>query len=92
MKTMPIEEEKKEATFEDSLKELEEIVENLEKGELPLEESFSLFQKGIDLSVYCSSCLEKIEKRVRVLTDLSGDGTTEDFLSEGNISGEESFS
>lgn len=53
--------------FEDSIKELEKIVESLEKGECGLSESLDLFEKGIKLSKECNDMLDKAEKRVSVL-------------------------
>lgn len=53
--------------FEDSIKELEKIVESLEKGDCGLSESLDLFEKGIKLSKECSEMLDKAEKRVSVL-------------------------
>jgi len=49
----------KEIGFEEALKKLEEIIEELEKGELPLEETISKFEEGIKL---CKLCREKIQK------------------------------
>ena len=53
--------------FEDSIKELEKIVESLEKGDCGLSESLDLFEKGIKLSKECIDMLDKAEKRVSVL-------------------------
>jgi len=53
--------------FEDSIKELEKIVESLEKGDCGLSESLDLFEKGIKLSKECNDMLDKAEKRVSVL-------------------------
>lgn len=53
--------------FEDSLKQLEEIVQRLEKGELPLEESLKLYEEGIRLSRLCHAKLEEAEGRIELL-------------------------
>ena len=53
--------------FEDSIKELEKIVENLEKGDIGLSESLDLFEKGIKLSKECNEMLDKAEKKVSIL-------------------------
>ena len=53
--------------FEDSIKELEKIVESLEKGDCGLAESLDLFEKGIKLSKECNDMLVKAEKKVSVL-------------------------
>jgi len=61
--------------FEDSIKELEKIVESLEKGDCGLSESLDLFEKGIKLSKECNDMLDKAEKRVSVLIS----GEKQDF-------------
>lgn len=62
--------EEKEAApnFEASLEELERIVKELEKGDLPLERSLSLFESGMKLSGECKKMLEEAETRVEILT------------------------
>ena len=66
-------------SFEDAMKELESVVFKLDSGDYSLEESITLFQKGVELSKYCSSRLEEIEKRVRILTDNNGRMEESDF-------------
>lgn len=56
-----------EKTFEASLAELEDIVAKLESGDLPLEESLELFEKGISLSRECRSRLANAERRIEIL-------------------------
>jgi exodeoxyribonuclease VII small subunit len=60
--------------FEESLKKLEDIVSQLEHGDLTLEESLKLFEEGIKLSRLCSRQLEEAEKKVEML--LQGDSDT----------------
>jgi exodeoxyribonuclease VII small subunit len=55
------------AKFEDSLKQLETIVNQLEKGDLPLEESMKLFEEGIRLSTACKEELDAAEGKVQIL-------------------------
>lgn len=55
------------ATFEESLKQLESIVAQLEKGDLPLEKSVELFEKGVRLSDACKKDLEAAEGKVQML-------------------------
>ena len=63
-----------EKTFEASLNQLEAIVRQLEAGDLPLEESLKLFEKGVSLSRECRERLNEAERRIQVLmTD--GDGS-----------------
>jgi exodeoxyribonuclease VII small subunit len=54
-------------TFEAALKRLEEIVQKLEKGELPLEESLSLYEEGIRLSRLCHAKLQEAEGKIEIL-------------------------
>ncbi|MFD2387125.1 exodeoxyribonuclease VII small subunit [Enterococcus rivorum] len=49
-------------TFEESLNELEGIVQRLERGDVPLEEALVAFQEGVALSKQCQDTLEKAEK------------------------------
>lgn len=60
----------KEKTFEENLKQLENIVAELEKGELSLEDSIAKFEKGIKVSKECNSKLEDAEKRINILLGL----------------------
>ena len=55
------------ATFEESLKKLESIVDQLERGDLPLEESIKLFEEGVNLSHACKKELETAEGKVQLL-------------------------
>ena len=56
-----------EKKFETALEELESVVEQLETGELSLEESLQAFETGIGLVKYCSHKLDEVEKKVEVL-------------------------
>ncbi|HXG93425.1 MAG TPA: exodeoxyribonuclease VII small subunit [Blastocatellia bacterium] len=58
---------KKEKSFEASLKELEEIVEQLEAGDLPLDRSLELFEHGVKLSRECQKRLDEAERKVEIL-------------------------
>ena len=54
--------------FEDALQRLEQIVDQLETGDLPLEESLKVFEEGVALARRCGKYLEEAEKRIEVLT------------------------
>ena len=54
-------------SFEASLEALEQIVHDLEKGDLPLEKSLELFEQGIGLSRQCQERLSQAERRIEVL-------------------------
>ncbi len=74
-----------EKSFETSLAELEKIVGKLESGDLPLEQSLELFEKGIKLSRECRERLTKAERRIEILMkDSNGDLTAEEFLPESS--------
>ncbi len=58
--------------FDDVLKELEEIVSTLERGNLSLEESLKKFERGIKLSTYCLKKLNEAEKKIETLVEKVG--------------------
>ncbi len=60
--------EKKE-TFEQAVTDLEEIVNKLEKGELTLDESIQCFQRGVELTKYCSKKLDEAERSITMLIE-----------------------
>ena len=71
-----------EANFEETIKELEVIANELEKGDLNLDESVSKFEQGMKLSKTCSEILENAEKRISILIK-KDDGMEEtDFNAE----------
>ena len=55
--------------FEAAIAELESIVKKLEDGELPLEQSLALYERGVQLSRFCHARLEEAERRIDVLTE-----------------------
>ena len=63
------------ATFEEKLKRLEEIGENIRDGEIPLEESSGLFEEGIKLAKTLEKDLSKIERKVEILVNKPESGT-----------------
>jgi len=72
-----------EKKFETALARLEELVQELEKGDLPLEQSLRLFEEGIKLSRICNKCLEDAERKVEILLkDKDGNITAEPFEEE----------
>ena len=61
---------KEELSFETAMDQLEEIVEKLEEGEVPLEKALEFYQKGMDLSKYCHDTLQKAEDQLtKMMTD-----------------------
>jgi exodeoxyribonuclease VII small subunit len=61
-----------EIKFEKALKRLEEIIEELEKGELDLDRSLQIFEEGIKMSRICSKKLQEAEKKIEILTKDEG--------------------
>jgi len=70
-------------TYEEALKELEDIVEELEKNQLTLEESLKKFKRGVELYKYCNRVLTQIEGEVKILLkDDYGNLDEDDFFVE----------
>lgn len=69
-------------TFEEALKRLEEVVQKLEDGDVPLEEAIDLFQEGMALSKRCSQQLDKAEQRIEMLIEENGEWTKKPFAPE----------
>lgn len=62
----------KDISFEEAMEQLEQIVQQLEAGDVPLEKSIELFQSGMALSSLCSKKLEQVEKKIDILVDENG--------------------
>lgn len=67
------------ADFETSLEALEQLVEQMEKGDMSLEDSLAAYERGVGLYRQCQGALEKAELRVKLLSDPVDPGTAEDF-------------
>ena len=68
--------EEKEISLEEAFTRLQETIENLEKDEITLEQSFQEYQKGMLLVKKCNEIIDKVEKKVLVLNE---DGGTDEF-------------
>lgn len=66
-----------ELNFEDAIKNLEQIVQELEKGDLNLDESVKKFETGMELSKKCTKMLDEAEKKITILIN-DGDNTKEE--------------
>lgn len=76
--------------FESSLEELERIVRELERGDLPLEKSLDLFEQGVKLSRACQERLSEAERRIETLTrDNQGRPTIRPFEAEDELQSED---
>ncbi|ADE37289.1 exodeoxyribonuclease VII small subunit [Methanohalophilus mahii] len=68
--------------FEDSLLELEDIVEKLENGQISLQESMEMFERGIKLAGICNNILQESEQRIEQLIERNEEIETWDFEQE----------
>lgn len=73
-------------SFEESLAELEHIVQNLEQGELSLEDSMSLFERGLTLSQRNQEKLQGAEQQISILLAKNGKAQLETFITDENNS------
>lgn len=71
------------AQFEQSLEQLEQLVERMETGELSLEESLAAYERGVGLYHTCHQALEQAELRVRLLSDPQDPASAEAFDAQG---------
>ena len=55
--------------FESAIAELDTIVKRMEEGDLTLEKSMELYERGLQLSRFCHSTLEAAERRIEILND-----------------------
>jgi exodeoxyribonuclease VII small subunit len=65
--------------FEAAMTELESLVERLEAGDLPLDESLKAFERGVALTRSCQSALKDAEQKVEVLLKKAGQPVVEEF-------------
>lgn len=65
--------------FEENMEDLEKIVQELEKGDLNLEDSIKKFEEGMELSKKCNEILEKAEKKITILIKKDDKIEEEDF-------------
>ena len=66
-------------SFENSIKQLEEIVEKIESGGANLEESISLYEKGIELKKFCEKRLKEAELKIKKIKSEEGKIVKKDF-------------
>ena len=69
-------------SFEEQIEKLEEIVADLEKGDLNLDDSVAKFEEGIQISKECNKILEEAEKKITILVNKDGETLEEDFKNE----------
>lgn len=64
-------------TYESVVKRLEEIIEQMEGGELSLDKSLQLFEEGMKLCAFCNNALNNAEQKIRLLSDLEKEADDE---------------
>ncbi len=75
--------DKKELKFEEAMAELEDIASKLSEGDIPLDESVKLFERGVELKKKCETRLEEARVKIKVLTEESGEFREEEFDETG---------
>jgi len=73
--------------FEAAMRDLEQLVEQLEQGDLPLEESLAAFERGVALTRACQSALKEAEQKVEILLKKAGEPVVEEFTPDESKSG-----
>jgi exodeoxyribonuclease VII small subunit len=68
--------------FESSMEELEKLVEQMEQGDISLEESLKAFERGIKLTRTCQQALQDAEQKVQILLEKNGQQSLEPFNNE----------
>ena len=71
-------------TFEQSMKQLEQIVQELESGDLPLEKAIKKFEEGIQLTKFCARKLDETEKKITLLSEDENGNVTESAFPAGD--------
>ena len=69
--------------FEKTLKELETLVEQMEQGDISLEDSLKYFERGIQLTRACQQALKDAEQKVNILLEKSGNAELQSFENDG---------
>lgn len=77
---------RKKLDYEAAVKELEELVERLEQGDISLEESLKLYERGVLLTRDCQESLQAAEQKVQMLLQQSGQSNLVDFDPEPDAS------
>jgi len=73
--------------FETAMRDLEELVERLEQGDLPLEESLAAFERGVMLTRACQTALKEAELKVEILLKKAGEPAVEEFSPDESKAG-----
>jgi exodeoxyribonuclease VII small subunit len=73
--------------FETAMRDLEELVDRLERGDLALEESLAAFERGVMLTRACQTALKEAEQKVEILLKRAGEPAVEEFTPDEPKSG-----
>ncbi len=73
----------KELSFEEAIVKLEQIVEDLEEGKLPLDETLERFKEGRKLSEICGKMLNEAELQIKELVETAGEAELKEYRLEG---------
>ena len=73
--------------FETAMRDLEALVQRLEQGDLPLEESLAAFERGVALTRSCQTALKEAEQKVEILLKKAGEPAVEEFSPEETKAG-----
>lgn len=73
--------------FETAMRDLEELVDRLEQGDLPLEESLAAFERGVLLTRACQTALKEAEQKVEILLKKGGESSLEEFTADDSKAG-----
>jgi exodeoxyribonuclease VII small subunit len=87
MPSSKAQEDPKPLDFEAAMRDLEELVERLEHGDLPLEESLAAFERGVMLTRSCQTALKEAEQKVEILLKKAGEPRVEEFNTDETKTG-----
>ncbi|OCG01279.1 exodeoxyribonuclease VII small subunit [Gilliamella sp. wkB112] len=79
-----VKKQEKELNFEETLKQLETIVAQLESGDLPLDEALNEFEKGVKLARTSQQQLQQAEQRIQILLTENSDAELSEYLTDNN--------
>ncbi|MBA9088406.1 exodeoxyribonuclease VII small subunit [Fontibacillus solani] len=72
--------QEQEMSFEEAMKQLEDVVSQLEHGDVPLEKAIDLFQTGMQLSQLCGQKLSQVERKIEMIVEEGGDISKKPFV------------
>lgn len=78
--------QEQEINFEEAMKQLEEIVSQLEHGDVPLEKAIDLFQTGMQLSQLCGQKLAQVERKIEMIVEEGGEVQKKPFTQQAGES------